>query len=65
MDRLRTVKVSGICAPIGTPITFEGSEVGHIVSSDLGSSECAISSDIINQLIRGDKVSFSLEVIRK
>ena len=67
MDKLRVVRIGGIQAPIGTPITYQGSEVGEVIRpmDDEGYSECAINSDIVNQLIRGNAVSFSLEVIHK
>lgn len=66
MDKLRVVNIGGIQAPIGTPITYQGQEVGKVVRPmDEGYSECAINSDIVNQLIRNDTVSFSLEVIHK
>lgn len=64
MDKLRVVNIGGIQAPTGTPITYQGSEVGKVIRPmDEGYSECAINSDIVNQLIRNDAVSFSLEVI--
>ena len=66
MDKLRVVNIGGIQAPTGTPITYQGSEIGKVIRSmDEGYSECAINSDIVNQLIRNDAVSFSLEVIHK
>jgi hypothetical protein len=66
MDRLRVINIGGIQAPIGTPITCQGQEVGKVIRPmDEGYSECAINSDIVNQLIRSDAVSFSLEVIHK
>lgn len=66
MDKLRVVNIGGIQAPTGTPITYQGSEVGKVIRlMDEGYSECAINSDIVNQLIRNDAVSFSLEVIHK
>lgn len=66
MDKLRIVNIGGIQAPIGTPITYQGSEVGKVIRpTDEGYSECAINSDIVNQLIRSDDVLFSLEVIHK
>ena len=63
MDRLR---LCGIQAPPGTPIVFEGSEIGHVVkNNELGYAECDINSDIVNQLLRANKASFSLEVVKK
>lgn len=66
MDQLRCIRLDGIQAPPGTPIVFEGSEVGHVVkNNELGYAECAINSDIVNQLLRANKASFSLEVVKK
>lgn len=67
MDKLRVVNIGGIQAPAGTPITYQGQEVGKVIRpmDDEGYSECAINSDIVNQYIRGNAVSFSLEVIHK
>ena len=66
MDRLRVVNIGGIQAPTGTPIPYQGSELGKVRRPTAeGCSECAINSDIVNQLIRNDAVSFSLEVIHK
>ena len=66
MDKLRVVNIGGIQAPTGTPITYQGSEIGKVIRRmDEGYSECAINSDIVNQLIRNDAVSVSLEVIHQ
>ena len=67
MDKLRVINIGGIQAPIGTPITYQGQEVGKVIrpTDEEGYSECAINSDIVRQLIRGNAVSFSLEVIHK
>ena len=66
MDKLRVVNIGGIQAPTGTPIIYQGSEIGKVIRHmDEGYYECAINSDIVNQLIRNDAVSFSLEVIHK
>lgn len=31
MDKLRVVNIGGIQAPTGTPITYQGSEVGKVI----------------------------------
>ena len=65
MDNLRICRIAGIEAPIGTPVTFQGNEIGHVIRSmEEGFCECAINSDIVHSWIRGNKASFSLEVIR-
>lgn len=66
MDKLRVVRIGGIQALTDTPIIYQGQEVGKVIRpTDEGYSECTINSDIVNQLIRSDAVSFSLEVIHK
>jgi len=66
MDNLRIVRIGGMELPIGTPITYNGQEVGHVIRPmEEGFTECVINSDIVHQLIRGNAVSFSLEVIHK
>lgn len=65
-DKLRICRVAGFEVPIGTPVTFQGSEIGHVIASkEEGFCEMAINSDIVNSWIRGNKCSFSLEVVRK
>lgn len=61
---VREVKLN-IMDMIGKPVTFEGREVGHIVDIQGCAVTCAIDSDIANQVIRSDKRSFSLEVVRR
>lgn len=66
MDKLRICRIAGFEAPIGTPITFRGKEVGHVIQSrEEGFSECVINNDIVSSLIRGKDCSFSLEVRHK
>lgn len=50
---------------VGKPVTFEGREVGHVIETIPPIIMCSINSDIVNQLIDGDKVSYSLEVVRR
>lgn len=65
MDKLRIIKLNDIQLPIGTPVDFDGKEVGHVVRSDReGICEIAINSDIASQIIRSGKISYSLEVVR-
>lgn len=65
MDKLRIVGLKNIKLPIGTPVDFDGQEVGHVIRNDReGICEIAINSDIASQIIRSGKVSYSLEVVR-
>lgn len=65
MDKLRIVELKDIKLPIGTPVDFDGKEVGHVVRSDReGICEIEINSDIASQIILSGKISYSLEVIR-
>ena len=65
-DNLRICRVAGFEAPFGTPVTFQGNEIGHVIRSmEEGFCEIAINSDIVYQWIRGKECSFSLEVVRK
>ena len=55
MDNLRICRIAGIEAPIGTPVTFQGNEIGHVIRSmEEGFCECAINSDIVHSWIRGN-----------
>lgn len=66
MDNLRIARLGGIELPIGTPIVYQGQEVGKVIRpAEEGFSECAINSDIVYQLFKSNAVSFSLEVIHK
>ena len=62
MIRQFSTDINGL---VGKPITYEGADVGHVVKVDGNIITGAIDSDIVNQLIRGNKVSFSLEVTHK
>ena len=65
-DNLRICRVAGFEAPVGTPVTFQGNEIGHVIRSmEEGFCEIAINSDIVHQWIRGKECSISLEVVRK
>ena len=65
-DNLHICRVAGFEAPAGTPVTFQGNEIGHVIRSmEEGFCEIAINSDIVHQWIRGKECSFSLEVVRK
>lgn len=65
MDGIRVCRIAGFEVPIGTPVTFEGSEIGHVIASkEEGYCSIAINSDIINSWIKNNKCSFSLEVVR-
>lgn len=65
-DNLRICRVAGFEAPAGTPVTFQGNEIGHVIRSmEEGFCEIAINSDIVHQWIRGKECNFSLEVVRK
>lgn len=65
-DNLRICRVAGFEAPIGTPVMFQGNEIGHVIQSrEEGFCVIAINSDIVHSWIRGNKCSFSLEVVHK
>lgn len=65
MDKLRIVKLENIKLPIGTPVDFEGKEIGRVIRSDKeGICEAAINSDIASQILRSGRVNYSLEVVR-
>lgn len=64
-DKLRICKVNNFKAPVGTHVTFQGNEIGHVIDNKDDYCEIAINSDIVNSWIRNDKCSFSLEVVRK
>ena len=50
-DNLRICRVAGFEAPVGTPVTFQGNEIGHVIRSmEEGFCEIAINSDIVHQL---------------
>lgn len=66
MNNLRICEVKDFDAPIGTIVTFQGSEIGHVIRSDKeGVCQMAINSDIVHQWIRSGEYSFSLEVVHK
>lgn len=62
---LRICRANGCNAPIGSVVTFDGKEIGHVVKNCDGYCEIAINSDIVNSWIRANKCSFSLEVVYK
>lgn len=65
-DNLRICRIAGFEAPVGTPVTFQGNEIGHVIRSvEEGFCEIAINNDIVYQWIRGKECSFSMEVVRK
>ena len=65
MDTLRTVRINGIVLDTGTPITYEGADVGKVIGNDIAGSKCVINSDIVYQLLKDNRrVSYSLEVIK-
>lgn len=65
MDKLRIVKLNNVNLPAGTPVDFNGQEVGHVVrNSEEGICEIAINSDIASQIIQSGKMSYSLEVVK-
>lgn len=65
MDKLRIVKLNNVNLPAGTPVDFNGQEVGHVVrNSEEGTCEIAINSDIASQIIQSSKMSYSLEVVK-
>lgn len=58
MDNLKICRIAGIEMPIGTPITFQSNEIGHVIRNyEEGFCECVINSDIIYSWIRGNKIS--------
>ena len=66
MDRLRTCVMKNMTVPAGSPITFQGKEIGQVIrTTEEGNTECAINSDIINSWIKEEKCSYSLEVVHK
>lgn len=50
---------------IGQKVHYDGHEVGHIVDVKGNEIVCAIDSDIVAHRLKGDRTSFSLEVIDK
>lgn len=65
MDKLRIVRLENIKLPIGTPVDFDGQEIGRVIRSDKeGICEIAINSDVALQAFRSGKISYSLEVVR-
>lgn len=65
MDKLRIVRLENIKPPIGTPVDFEGQEIGRVIRSDREDiCEIAINSDVASQAFRSGKISYSLEVVR-
>ena len=65
MDKLRIVRLENIKLPIGTPVDFEGQEIGRVIRSDREDvCEIAINSDVASQAFRSGKISYSLEVVR-
>ena len=59
VDNLRICRIAGFEAPVGTPVTFQGNEIGHVIRSvEEGFCEIAINSDIVHQWIRGKECSF-------
>lgn len=64
MDRLRTCRIKGYGAPIGTPIRFNGETVGQVVRNEDGHCEIAINSDSAYSILRGNNYSFSMEVVK-
>jgi len=64
-DNLRICRVAGFEAPIGTPVTFQGNEIGHVIQSRGDFCVIAINSDIVYSWIRDNKCSFNLEVVYK
>lgn len=65
VDKLRIVRLENIKLPIGTPVDFEGQEIGRVIRSDREDiCEIAINSDIALQAFRSGKISYSLEVVR-
>lgn len=65
MDKLRIVGLKNIKLPIGTPVDFEGQEIGRVIRSDREDiCEIAINSDVASQAFRSGKISYSLEVVR-
>lgn len=65
MDKLRIVRLENIKLPIGTPVDFEGQEIGRVIRSDREDiCEIAINSDVVLQAFRSGKISYSLEVVR-
>ena len=33
VDNLRICRIAGFEAPVGTPVTFQGNEIGHVIRS--------------------------------
>lgn len=67
VDKLRIVRLENIKLPIGTPVDFEGQEIGRVIRSDRDREdicEIAINSDVALQAFRSGKISYSLEVVR-
>lgn len=64
VDKLRIVRLENIKLPIGTPVDFEGQEIGVIRSDREDICEIAINSDVALQAFRSGKISYSLEVVR-
>ena len=64
MDKLRIVRLENIKLPIGTPVDFEGQEIGRVIRSEEDICEIAINSDVALQAFRSGKISYSLEVVR-
>ena len=66
LDKLSICRVAGFEAPIGTPVTFQGNEIGHVVMSrEEGYCAVAINSDMVHTLLRSGNAKISLEVSRK
>lgn len=63
MDKLREVTLKNVVAPANTHVIFRGAEVGYITSNNGKDSVATINSDILVQLVRSNKVLYSLEVI--
>ena len=63
--RLRIVNVDGFNAPVGTPVTYKGINVGSVVNNYNWYCECAIDNDTVHRLMQSDGCSLSLEVTIK
>lgn len=65
MDVLRVCTIKDMNLTVGLPVTYQGKEIGRVISNINKDCEIAINSDIVKQLLNSNKCSFSLEVVRK
>lgn len=52
LDALRTFKISKLKAPIGTPIRFNGENIGRVIRNEDDGCEIAINSNAAYSLMR-------------